>query len=107
MLAPEDKLLHIYLDARTLVSCHLDDPTPVEAAWTAQRAVELMLIQRGWAEEDLDAAFARHEREQLLALDVDGWRAHLVQALAQSTDRSVRIAQALARYREPAGGPAD
>ena|SRR5438128_7739217 len=103
MLAPEDHLLRVYLDARLAVSRHLDDPTPVSGAWTAQRAVELMLIERGWSEPDLDAAFAQHEHQRLRELDVDGWRAHLVRAMEQSTERSVRIAQALARYREPAG----
>lgn len=107
MLAPEEELLRVYLDARVQVSRHLDDPSPVAHIWTALRAVELMLINRGWKEADLEAAYIRHEREQLLALDVDGWRAHLVEALAHSTERSVRIAQALARYREPAGGPRD
>lgn len=107
MLAPEEHLLQTYLEARLLVSRHLDDPSSVADAWTAQRAIELMLIRRGWAEDELDAAFDRFEREHLLALDMDGWRTHLVDALAQSTDRSVRIAQALARYREPAGGVTD
>lgn len=107
MAAVQDQLLRTYLEARCLVSRHLDDPTPVDDAWTAQRATELMLIKRGWTEADLDTAFARHERAHLLALDVDGWRSHLVEALAQSTDRSLRVAQALARYRELAGGPAD
>jgi hypothetical protein len=107
MHAPEEDLLRVYLDARILVTRHLDDPTPVLGAWTAQRAVELMLIERGWREDDLDAAYARHEHEHLLALDVNGWRTHLADALAQSTDRSLRVAQALARYREPAGGPRD
>ena len=95
----EDHLLRVYLDARLLVSHHPDDPTPVADAWTAQRAVELMLVERGWSEGELDAAFARFERERLLALDMDGWRAHLVEALSQSTDRSVRVAQAVTRYR--------
>jgi hypothetical protein len=105
MLAPEDRLLRVYLDARLAVSRHLDDPTPVAGAWTAQRAVELMLIERGWSEAELEAAFAEHEHQRLRALDMEGWRAHLVQAIEQSTERSVRIAQALARYRAPAGGP--
>ena len=107
MCVPEDYLVGTYLRARILVSRHLDDPDPVAGAWTAQRAAEWMLIGRGWTESDLDTAFERYEREQLLALDVDGWRAHLAEALAQSTDRSLKISQALARYREPAGGPAD
>jgi len=107
MTAPEEHLLRTYLDARFIVSRHLDDPSPVADAWTAQRAVELMLIRQGWTEEELDAAFASHEREQLLTLNMDGWRSHLVDALGQSTERSLRVAQALARYREPAGGKAD
>jgi len=36
----------------------------------------------------------------LLELDADNWRARLAAALVQSTERSLRIAQALARYRE-------
>ncbi len=107
MLVPEDHLLRVYLDARAQVSAHLDDPSSVIDAWTAQCAVELMLIRRGWSEHELEDAYERFERDELLALDVNGWRTHLVQALAQSTDRSVRVAQALARYREVAGGPAD
>lgn len=98
----EDHLLRVYLDARLIVSHHPDDPTPIADVWAAQRAVELMLIARGWSETDLNNAFARYERESLLALTIDGWRAHLVEALAQSTDRSVRVAQALTRYREQA-----
>jgi hypothetical protein len=105
MLAPEDRLLRVYLDARLAVSRHLDDPTPVAGAWTALRAVELMLLQRGWSEADLDTAFARHEHQRLRELDMEGWRVHLVRAMERSTERSVRIAQALARYREPAGPP--
>lgn len=107
MIAPDDRLLQTYLEARYQVSCHLDDPSPVLTAWTAQRAVELMLVKRGWTEGDLDDAYERYERDQLLALDVEGWRSHLVAALAQSTDRSVRVAQAMTRYRERASGPAD
>lgn len=95
----EDHLLRVYLDARLLVSHHPDDPTPVADIWTAQLAVELMLVERGWSEIELDAAFAAFERERLLALDMDGWRTHLVEALSQSTDRSVRVAQAVTRYR--------
>ena len=105
MCVKEDYLVGAYLRARILVSRHLDDPGPVTGAWTAQRATEWMLIGRGWSESDLDTAFERYEREQLLALDVDGWRTHLAEALAQSTDRSLKVSQALARYREPAGGP--
>jgi hypothetical protein len=100
MSGTEDHLLRVYLDARLVVSHHPDDPTPVADAWTALRAVELMLVDRGWSEADLAAAFARFERERLLALDMDGWRAHLVEALSQSTERSVRVAQAVTRYRE-------
>lgn len=107
MLAPEDHLLRTYLDARLIVSQHLDDPTPVADAYTAECAVELMLVRQGWTEAELDAAYEQHEREQLRALNMDGWRSHLVDALAQSTDRSVRVAQAMARYREPASGKAD
>ncbi len=103
----DGRLLAAYVEARLQVSRYLDDPTPVAAVWTAYRAVELMLIQRGWTEAELDEAFARYERDQLLALDADGWREHLARAMACSTDRSVRIAQALNRYRELAGGPAD
>jgi hypothetical protein len=103
MLAPEDRLLRVYLDARLAVSRHLDDPTPVAGAWTALRAVELMLLERGWSEADLDAAFVEHEHQRLRELDMEGWRAHLVRAMERSTERSMRIAQALARYREPAG----
>ena len=102
MCTMEDHLLRVYLDARLVVSHHLDDPTPVATAWTAQRAVELMLVARGWTDADLEQAFAQYERTRLLALDVEGWRAHLVEALGQSTERSLRIAQAVTRYREPA-----
>ena len=103
MLAPEDRLLHVYLDARLAVSRYLDDPTPVAGAWTVQRAIELMLLERGWSEADLDAAFTEHEHQRLRELDMEGWRTHLVRAMERSTERSMRIAQALARYREPAG----
>jgi hypothetical protein len=103
MLAPEDRLLLVYLDARLAVSRHLDDPAPVAGAWTAQRAIELMLLERGWSEADLDAAFTEHEHQRLRELDMEGWRTHLVRAMERSTERSMRIAQALARYREPAG----
>lgn len=107
MAASVDHLLRTYLDARLLVTRHLDNPSPVASAWMAQRAVEYMLLERGWSEDDLDQAFAEYEREYLLALDAEGWRAHLADALALSTDRSLRVAQALARYRQLAGGLAD
>ena len=107
MVASVDHLLRVYLDARLTVSRHLDDPTPVEGAWTAQRALEFMLLERGWTETELDAAFAVCERETLLALDAEGWRTHLADALAQSTERSLRVAQALERYRQVTGGRAD
>lgn len=107
MVASGNHLLRVYLEARLTVSRHLDDPTPVEGAWTAQRALEFMLLERGWTERELDAAFADYERECLLALDAEGWRAHLADALALSTDRSWRVAQALSRYRQVTGGLAD
>lgn len=107
MAASLDHLLRPYLDARLTVSRHLDDPTPVDGAWTAQRALEYMLLESGWTDAELDEAFTEHERDYLLALDAEGWRGHLAEALAQSTDRSLRVAQALARYRQLTGGLAD
>jgi hypothetical protein len=107
MVAPDTRLLNAYLEARFAVTRHPDDPTPVLTEWTAQRALELLLIRRGWSDLDLDTAFAQYERSQLRSLNVDGWRSHLAEALARSTARSTRIAQALARYRELASGPAD
>ena len=104
MNAPSDYILRAYLDARLAVSQHPDDPTPVAVAWTALRALENMLLNNGWTERQLDSAFAKHERAHLLSLDADSWRAYLAEALMQSTDRSLRIAQALTRYREPASG---
>ncbi len=98
--APSDHVLRAYLDARLMVSQHPDDPSPVVPAWTAQRALEDMLLGDGWSPDELDDLFARHERAYLLALDADNWRARLADALVQSTERSLRIAQALARYRE-------
>jgi hypothetical protein len=103
----DGRLLAAYVEARLHVSRYLDDPTPIAAVWTAFRTVELMLINRGWTEAELDETFARHERDQLMALDADGWREQLAQAMTSSTDRGVRVAQALNRYRELAGGPAD
>ena len=100
MDVPSDHILRAYLDARLVVAQHPDDPTPVAAAWTAQRALEGMLLKDGWSAGELDNLFARHERTFLLELDADNWRARLATALVQSTERSLRIAQALARYRE-------
>ena len=103
----DSRLLAAYVEARLQVSRYLDDPTPVAAIWTAFCAVEMMLIRRGWTEAELDETFTSYERDQLLALDVEGWRRHLAQVMTCSTDRSMRISQALNRYRELAGGPAD
>lgn len=107
MNAPADhQTLRAYLDARLAVAPYPDDPSPVAAAWTALRALERMLLKEGWTESELDGAFVRHERAYLLSLDADSWRGYLAEALMQSTDRSLRIAQALTRYRERASGPA-
>jgi hypothetical protein len=103
----DSRLLAAYVEARLQVSRYLDDPTPVAAIWTAYRTVELMLIYRGWTESELDESFTLYEREQLIAMSADGWREHLAQAMTSSTDRSVRVAQALNRYGEVAGGSAD
>src|SRR4051794_18317455 len=103
MVTPADPFLYVFLEARLAVSRYFGDPTPVAGAWTAQRAIELMLLERGWSEADLDAAFTEHEHQRLRELDMEGWRTHLVRAMERSTERSMRIAQALARYREPAG----
>ncbi len=100
MDAPSDHILRAYLDARLEVSRRPDDPSPVAAVWTAQRVLEDMLLRDGWTPDELDDVFARHERAFLLALDADSWRARLADAFVQSTERSLRIAQALARYRE-------
>lgn len=100
MDVPSDRVLRAYLDARLTVSQHPDDPTPVAAAWTAQRALEGMLYRDGWTADELDSLFARHERAYLLSLNAERWRGRLADALMHSTERSLRIAQALARYRE-------
>lgn len=100
MDGPPDHVLRAYLDARLAVSQHPDDPTPVAAAWSAQRALEGMLYKDGWTADELDSLFAQHERAYLIGLDAARWRARLADALVQSTERSLRVAQALARYRE-------
>ena len=105
--ADHARMLRAYLDARLVCSYHLDDPNPVTGAWAAERSLKYMLIRRGWTEERLDRVFARYERTRLRRLDAEGWRCRLAEALMQSTDRSLRVSQAVARYREKTGGLTD